>query len=178
MGKIKRRIRIAIDCDDVLIRCNDYALQLLGKKYGKTFSMKGITQWGTMDNILDERISYFQEPAFVATQPLYCGAQDFIAQLSRVGDVILVTSVPPQCSTARQRYLETHFPGVSYIITQDKSMIHTDVMLDDNPTWLKKADVNIPCLYSRPWNRCEETNFPSVSSYSEFLSFIREVGVG
>lgn len=178
MGKIKRRLRIAIDCDDVLIRCNDYALQLLGEKYGRFFSMEDITHWGVMDNILDERISYFQDPAFVETQPLYCGAQEFVSQLHRIGDVVLVTSVPTQCSAAREKYLETHFPGVGYIVTQDKSAIYADVMLDDNPTWLQKASVHFPCLYSRPWNDRNETGFPSVSSYSEFLSFVREVKIG
>lgn len=178
MGKVKRRLRIAVDCDDVLIRCNDYALQLLGKKYGKNFSIENITRWGSLGNVLDERISFFQDPAFVEMQPLYRGAKEFVSELHRIGEVVLVTSVPTQCSTAREKYLETHFPDVNYIVTQDKKIIHADVMLDDNPMWLQKASVHFPCLYSRPWNDRNETGFPSVSSYSEFLSFVREVKIG
>ena len=164
----------AVDCDDVLVSCNEYALQLLNEESSRQLDIAQINRWGVLGNELDDRLHLFEDPTFVQSQPLYPDAQDFIHELKQMGSVVLVTSVPPVCVPYRAAYIERFFPYTDYVITNNKSCVQADVILDDNPAHLKTAKSYHKILYKRPWN-AKETQYVSVSSLDEFLSFVREV---
>lgn len=165
---------VIIDCDDVLVPCNQFALELLNNATGNHFQFSDISKWGLMGNELDSRLCYFNDPEFVRSQPVYTGAKEFIQELASLADVTIVTSVPAQCAKMRKEFLRTEFPNIGSFVTQDKSMIQADIMLDDNPAHLRMSHCRHPILFLRPWNT-KETDFRAVSSYEEFLAFVREV---
>lgn len=165
---------VVIDCDDVLVSCNEFALNLLNKQTESHFKLSDIDKWGLMGNGLDARLRFFSDPRFVRSQPVYAGAKEFLQDLSKIANVTIATCVPMECAEVRKTFIRENFPGMHSIIAQDKSNIVADIMLDDNPMHLKTTNCRYPILFRMPWN-LEETEFRSVSSYNEFLSFVREV---
>ena len=45
-----KKLKIICDADDVLISCNEYALQLLSQVKGQYYNVSRITKWGLLDN--------------------------------------------------------------------------------------------------------------------------------
>lgn len=41
-----KKLKIICDADDVLISCNEYALQLLSQVKGQYYNVSRITKWG------------------------------------------------------------------------------------------------------------------------------------
>lgn len=175
----KYRLRIGLDVDDVLYKCNEYALSLLRKKYGDRpeFNLNAIKSWGTQGNLSDERIGMFSDPAFVEAQPLYEGAAKFVRELCRIADVFFVTAVPPRCMTARAERLSRDFPEVptgNILIGTRKDVIDLDILLDDAPHNIVSTRASYPVLMRRPWNT-ELTGMLSVNAYSDFLHLARMI---
>lgn len=176
MGKLT----IALDCDDVLFSCNELALNKLNEVYGTCYEKTDIKCWGYTGSLIDSRISFFSDPDFVASQPLLQGARKFIAdlkQLPNVDDIIIVTSVPPQCATARFESILRLLPEINpdnIVITACKSCITADYLLDDGVHNLDAAiNVKNRVLFCQPWNDyCQK--YKKVSTYAEFIDFIEE----
>lgn len=181
MKNKKKSVFFVIDCDDVLAKCNAYALSLLGKEKRKIFSIRDINRWGILGNELDERMKFFYDPKFVESQPLYEGCTKFLKELQGYGAVIVSTSVPDCCVVAREKFIQQHWPFLDgYYIGNDKvtaipkkkdSVVY---MLDDNISHLcacKDSNV-IPVVMSRPWNVTWH-KFRRVSTFEEFLNIVK-----
>ena len=85
----KYRLRVGLDVDDILYDCNAYALQCLNEREGiePPLTIYDISGWGTSGTRADERIAYFSDPDFVARQPMFSGAREFVMHLCEVADV-------------------------------------------------------------------------------------------
>jgi guanylate kinase len=132
----KYRLRIGLDVDDILYECNSYALDILRRKYGDSpvFDINNIKSWGPQGTVADERLELFSDPEFVLSQPLVNGAQRFVRDLCRIADVFFITSVPPQCMSARAKRLSEDFPDVpsgNIIMGTRKDLVNIDILLDD-----------------------------------------------
>ena len=176
----KYRLRIGLDVDDVLYECNSYALSLLREKYGDdpVFDVNNIRSWGRQGTIADERIEYFSSPDFVAHQPMFKGAQKFVRELSKMADVFFITSVPPQCMTARAARLQQDFPEVptgNILIGTRKDLLNIDILLDDGAHNISSSQASYPVLMRRPWNT-SLSGLLSVNSYSDFLHLAKVIG--
>ena len=91
-----KKLKIICDADDVLISCNEYALQLLSQVKGQYYNVSRITKWGLLDNELDERLEYFEYAEFYANQPALPGAREFLISLMEKADVFIATAVYPK----------------------------------------------------------------------------------
>lgn len=176
----KYRLRIGLDVDDILYECNSYALRLLKEKYGDAPSLdiNNITGWGLQGNIADERIKYFSDPDFVASQPLYPGAARFVSQLCKIADVFFVTAVPPACMTARAERLAADFPDVppgNILIGTRKDIVNLDILLDDGIHNISSSQASYPVLMRRPWNN-DLSGLLSVNTYEDFIHLAKMVG--
>lgn len=63
-------LKIIIDYDDVLNDCNQAAVDRLNKEKRTRFFLSDIHDWGKTGTLLDERIKYFKDPAFMEKIPL------------------------------------------------------------------------------------------------------------
>lgn len=167
-------LRIILDCDDVLYRTNEAALERLNKEHGTSYVLDNITKWGAISPELDRRMKYFQEPEFIQDVPVYEGAVDFVSTLSGFCKVILATSVDKRCAQARVHAILRDFPMIreeNIYICDTKSHLRGDIMLDDGYHNIKCSAARIPVLFERPWNRCEEY-YPSVRTHVDFLKLV------
>ena len=167
-------LKIILDCDDVLYRTNESALERLNEEQETSYGLEDITKWGTISKELDCRMKYFQDSEFIRSLPVYDGASEFIACLMKFGDVILATSVSPRCATARLDAIRRDFPMVNpgnVLICNEKSHIAGDFMLDDGYHNVVCSAAKVPVLYEKPWNR-DAGYKASVSSYQEFINLI------
>lgn len=176
----KYRLRIGLDVDDTLYECNAYALRLLQEKYGDLpeLALNHISTWGTMGDLSDERLAFFGSPDFVRAQPLYPGAQKFVRDLCRIADVFFVTSVPPQCMSARAERLAADFPEVptgNILIGTRKDIINLDILLDDASHNISASQASYPVLMRRPWNTAL-SGLLAVNSYDDFLHLAKIIG--
>ncbi|MBR4768400.1 MAG: hypothetical protein IK088_05435 [Lachnospiraceae bacterium] len=176
----KYRLRIGLDVDDVLYECNSFALSLLRKKYGDDpiFDVNNIRSWGKQGNISDERIEYFSDPEFVARQPMFKGAQKFVRELCKMAEVFFITSVPPDCMSARAKRLSHDFPEVpvgNMLFGSRKDLVNIDILLDDAAHNISSSQASYPVLMRRPWNT-SLSGILSVNSYSDFLHLARIIG--
>ena len=72
----KYRLSTALDVDDLLMECTEYAIELANEDYKfdppMTIYEKG--RWGKMGTRSDSIYPYFRDPAFYRNQPVYKGA--------------------------------------------------------------------------------------------------------
>lgn len=172
----KYRLRVGLDVDDILYDCNAYALQCLNEREGiaPPLTIYDIRGWGTSGARADERISYFSDPEFVAHQPMFAGAKEFVRRLSSVADVFFVTAVPPACMSARALRLVEDFPEIPpehILIGTRKDMVNLDILLDDGAHNITRTPATYPVLFRRPWNT-HLSGLLSVNSYEDFLHLV------
>ena len=172
----KYRLRIGLDVDDTLYMCNEYALALLRREKGASplCAINHRDVWGRLGDASDERFRYFGDPAFVAAQPIYPGAQDFVRRLTEYGDVFFITAVPPSCMSARAERLAADFPEVPVehiLIGTRKDIVDLDVLLDDGAHNIAASRATYPVLLRRPWNN-DLTGLLSVNGYDDFVHLV------
>ncbi len=172
----KYRLRVGLDVDDILYDCNAYALECLNKKehIEPPLTIYDIRGWGQGGTRADERIAYFGDPEFVAHQPMFAGAREFVHCLSAVADVFFVTAVPPACMSARALRLVEDFPEIPpehILIGTRKDMVNLDILLDDGAHNITRTPATYPVLFRRPWNT-HLSGLLSVNSYDDFLHLV------
>ncbi|MCQ2423612.1 MAG: hypothetical protein MJ088_01785 [Clostridia bacterium] len=175
----KYRLRVGLDVDDVLYVCNEYALGILRERHGDLpeLNINKINSWGAQGNVLDERFAMFSSPEFVASQPLFPGAQKFVRELSKIADVFFVTAVPPACMSARAERLAHDFPEVptsNIVIGTRKDIMDLDILLDDAAHNISRSRATYPVLLRRPWNT-HLSGLLSVNTYDDFIHLAKLV---
>lgn len=171
---MKKTFRVVIDCDDVLFDCNGYAVTRLNKEEGCSFKKEDITAWGELDSVLDKRLQYFHDPAFVREMPVFPGAKEFIAELGKRAEIFVATSVAAECAGERVSAIIQNFPEIkpgNILIGGRKDMLKADMMLDDCPEHIQNAEVTYPVLFRQPWN-LYVSGVISVTTYLEFLTLV------
>lgn len=169
-----RGFKVVIDADDVLLSCNDYALELLKKDTGKECSVNEIDGWGILGKPVDERLRYFDDPQFFSTQPAMEGAGGFLKRVSEMADVTIMTAVNPKFAGMRIERLQKLFPFFSasqVVMGERKDLLNADVILDDRVKNVMSSGCALPVLYRRPWNQ-KMSGFCSVSGYDEFIDIV------
>lgn len=167
-------LRIILDCDDVLYRTNEVALDRLNEELGTSYVLDDLTKWGSISPELDHRMKYFQDPEFIQAIPVYEGAVDLVSTLAGFCKVILATSVDARCAQARVHAIQRDFPMImeeDIFICDSKDHLKGDIMLDDGYHNVESSAARLPVLFERPWNRNEGYN-PSVQTYGDFLKLI------
>ncbi len=172
----KYRLQIGLDVDDILYDCNAYALELLNREEGiqPPLSIYDIRSWGKGKGEADARLRYFEQPEFVASQPILPGAKEFVAQLCEVADVFFISAVPPACMSARAMRLAKDFPEVptkNILLGQRKDLVQLDILLDDGAHNISHSPATYPVLFRMPWNM-HLSGLLSVTCYDDFVHLV------
>ena len=172
----KYRLQIGLDVDDILYECNEYALDLLNRaeNINPPLTIQDIRSWGGNAGRVDDRLRYFGDPEFVASQPILKGAQDFVRKLCEVADVFFVSAVPPACMSARAMRLAADFPEVptaNILLGHRKDLVHLDILLDDGAHNIERSPASYPVLFRKPWNT-HLSGLLSVTSFEDFLHLV------
>lgn len=174
---MKNKLTIAIDYDDVLALCTEYAVQLETAK-GNALDYASIDKWGKTGRNTDVIFRYFADEEFYKTQPLYEGAKDFISALINMGhEIVILTAVDPIFASIRAEKILREFPDVkkeNIILSSRKDLVNVDVLIDDAPHNIDNTPAKFPILFRRPWNQ-NLTGLISVYNYEEILNFIIRV---
>lgn len=180
-----RKLKIGLDCDDVLYKCNSYVIQLENmarRAAGKEpLDIQRLTTYEPTGDDLDVRFEYFKTPAFYEYQPLMEGAVDFVNNLIDMGhDLFIISSMDRKFREIRMRRIAEDFPRITpenIFIAPRKDVFAVDVMLDDavhNLQGDRAVNAQYPILMKKPWNEsC--LGLMSVESYNEFLALIRRI---
>ncbi len=175
----KYRLRVGLDVDDTLYECNAYALRLLRARHGDipALDIEHLNDWGSLGDVSDERLAFFDDPDFVRSQPLYEGAREFVADLCQFADVFFVTAVPPHCMSARAERLKADFPEVpeeNILIGKRKDLVNLDVLLDDAAHNIAASPATYPVLMRRPWNH-RLSGLLAVNSFEDFVHLAKTI---
>lgn len=171
---IKKKLKIAVDFDDVLASCSEHAIDMHYRETGEMLDYSSINDWGYLGLPVDARMAYFQKEEFYETQPAYREAADFLLDLMKMAEVFICTAVYPQFMGLRiQRILKLFpfFPQENILMGKRKDIIHADIMLDDAAHNLDSCSASYPVLLRRPWNR-HVSGIASVRNYQEFLALV------
>jgi len=117
------------------------------------------------------------EPGFFADLPIFPGARDVIAWLYERYDVFIVTAAQefPHSLPDKYRWLQEHLPFISwkrYVFCGDKSIVHTDYMLDDHAYNLRNFR-GTPLLFSAPHN-LGMTVFTRLDNWEEVRTYFEK----
>lgn len=181
----KKRLRIGLDCDDVIFECVSIAIRLVNEQraiQGKPpLEVGDVTAYGVTGTETDAILPYFSKKEFYQLQTAVPGAREMIRTLLAWGhDVFIVTSLPPEFAELRQAMLKAAFPELpeeNIIFAKRKDLITVDVMLDDGPHHIvgkRKVSAKYPVLWRKPWNK-SVVGIRSVQSFSEFLELVSSI---
>lgn len=175
----KNRITVSLDVDDVLYECIPYAIQLGNKKYmyDPPIDVKEVDAWGYLGKRTDVIFEFFQEEEFFRNQPVITGAKEFIKELSKYAEIIIVTAIAPKFMSIRAQRIMEDFPEIkpeNIIISTRKDLVKADITLDDGAHNISSSGALYPVLLRRPWNT-HLTGLLSVNVYEEFMTLFHTI---
>ncbi len=175
----KYKLSTALDIDDVLMECTQYAVDLANEKYrfDPPLSLYEITSWGKRGNRSDAIHEFFTDPEFYRTQPVIKGAKEFVKKLAQMTEVFVSTAIPPEFMGIRAQRIMEEFPEIPpdhIYMGSRKDKIHVDILFDDAMHNILRSEAKYPILLRRPWNQ-EATGMLAVNTYDEFLRLVEEI---
>lgn len=176
---VRKNYDISLDVDDVLMKCNEYALSLINeKRQEEPIRLEQINHWGKQGNDIDQIFDYYNQESFWENQPLYPGAQEFVKELSKFCNIFIMTAIDSKFMDIRTRRLREAFPEIpaeNIMFSTRKDMSSDfDFVLDDRAKNIKNSKAKYPILFRRPWNHCM-SGMLAVNSYEEALNMIRNI---
>lgn len=175
---MSKKIVIGLDCDDVLLPCNELAIQMLNEEKGYNLSIDDVTAWNECGGKVDERLRYFNDIRFFERQKATEEAKKFIRALNeRPVELVAITDVAAVAATQRISVIQRDFPEIprkNIIITGRKDLVHVDILFDDGTHNVFGSAAKWPVLWRRPWNS-NVSGFLSVSGYDDALALVDRI---
>lgn len=173
------KMSVALDVDDLLLECIPYAIRLANEKYNiqPPISIHEVDRWGHLGNRADVIFEYFNDPDFYRNQPVIAGAKEFVEKLTKIAEVFISTSIPPEFMGIRAERIMAEFPQIPaghIYMGSRKDKISVDVLFDDGMHNVFKSNAKYPILMRRPWNQ-DATGMLSVNNYDEFLKLLEVI---
>lgn len=173
------KMSVALDVDDLLLECIPYAIRLANEKYHiqPPISIHEVDRWGHLGNRADVIFEYFNDPDFYRNQPVIAGAKEFVEKLTRIAEVFISTSIPPEFMGIRAERIMAEFPQIPVghiYMGSRKDKINVDVLFDDGMHNVFKSNAKYPILMRRPWNQ-DATGMLAVNNYDEFLKLLEVI---
>ena len=177
--KRRNRLSVALDIDDVLVQCTEYAIKLANEKYkfDPPIQMPEVNKWGKTGKRTDVIHEFFKDPEFYRTQPVIEGAKEFVEKLTKITDVYVSTAIPPEFMGIRAEQIMREFPQIDpkhIYMGSSKEKIHVDILFDDAMHNVLNSNARYPILMRRPWNE-EATGLLAVNTYDEFLKLVEVI---
>lgn len=170
------RLSVALDVDDLLMSCTEYAIQLANEKYNFTppITIYEASGWGKLGTRVDVIHEFFGKAEFYETMPVLEGAKEFVSKLSQKAEIFISTAVPPEFMGIRAKRIREEFPQIPadhIYMGARKDKITTDILFDDALHNVLNSNAQYPILMRRPWNE-ESTGMLAVNTYDEFLKVV------
>lgn len=177
--KRRNRLSVALDIDDVLMSCTEYALQLANEKYkfDPPLKLEEVNGWGKQNKRTDVMFEFFDSEEFYRTQPVLPGAKEFVEKLTQMTEVFVSTAIPPKFMGIRAEQILREFPQIPQdhiYMGSRKDKIHVDMLFDDAMHNVLHSNARYPILMRRPWNQ-EATGLLAVNTYDEFLQLVEVI---
>ena len=175
----KYRLSTALDIDDLLMECTEYAVRLANEKYkfDPPISIHEIKQWGKQGTRSDAIFEFFSDPEFYRTQPVIKGAKEFVRKLTQMTEVFVSTAIPPEFMGIRAKRIMEEFPEIPadhIYMGSRKDKINVDILFDDAMHNIVRSEARYPILMRRPWNQ-KATGMLAVNTYDEFLKLVEVI---
>lgn len=170
-----RKFRVILDCDDVLFKCNEIAINMLNQERNTEYTLYDITSWGLTGTEIDDRLKYYEQESFFENLPVIEGAKEFVKALSKKAEIFICTNVPLKMASVRAEAIKENFPEIkpeNILIGSRKDLLKADMMLDDCIDNLIGSNVDYPVLMQRPWNYNGNSGLLSVDGYQQFLELV------
>jgi 5'(3')-deoxyribonucleotidase len=173
LARRPRRLRIAIDMDDVMADAVTEYLQRYNAAFGAQLTVSDIHGRHLEDHVPAahrEAALALIDASFFEQLAVLPDAQDVIRELAARHDVFIVSAaMDVPCSfEAKYRWLQRHFPFITpsqIVFCGDKSIVDADYLIDDQPRHFARFKGR-PLLFSAPHNAAE-TRHERVASWAE-----------
>lgn len=168
-----KKDRIIVDADKVVYMFDEPVCDQLNLDLGTNYKPEDLAVWGKTGDERDYKYKLFENPEFIGSLPMYPGAQKFIKELQKRGEVIFCTACFSQTLTARSEALQRDF-GVSpenVITASKKDLIHAEFMIDDSPFNIRHSNCTYPILLRRPGSEAV-SGCMSATKYEDIITFI------
>ena len=108
------RLSVALDIDDLLMECTEYAIELANKKYqfDPPIRIYEACGWGKLGTRVDVVHEFFSQAEFYETQPVIEGAREFVKKLTQIAEVFISTAIPPEFMGIRAKRIREEFPEI------------------------------------------------------------------
>jgi 5'-nucleotidase len=168
---------VAIDMDNVIADIELHVINLYHKACGIYISreaMHGIPEGDAFPD--KERVhKIVRTPNFFRSVPVMDGAVEALQQLIINFDVYIVSAAMefPLSLYEKYQWLQEHFPFIRWtniIFCGDKSIIHTDYLIDDHPKNLDFC-AGKPIMFTAGHNR-NHTNHLRVNNWTDAVAFL------
>lgn len=170
--KKKKQLVVGLDVDDTIGVCMAAALTRWAEETGVSLTPYDVTGWVSTEAGWTK---YFEDPDFVANQPVVPGAQRFVRELMKRGcDVLITTAVPMHVAPARAAWLRKNFPEIkpeNFIFGRRKEVYALDVMVDDAAHNILNSKAKYPILMRKPWNQ-NVTGLMAANDFDDCLNLI------
>jgi 5'(3')-deoxyribonucleotidase len=180
----QRRLRIAIDMDEVMADALTEQLRRYNAAYGTSITASELSgrhleqcippaHRETAEAMFDA--SFFEDLAVLPD------CQDVVRQLADRYEVFIASAAMdvPRSFDAKYRWLQRHFPFIppSHIVfCGDKAIVDADYLIDDRPRHFAKFKGQ-GLLFSAPHN-AGETPYPRVASWKDVREYFARLDAG
>lgn len=164
---------IAIDVDGVIADNMTQWLNLYNQEYNDVLNENDIQGWNIHMYVREECgtkiYRYLHESNFIHSMNMYPGTYNALYRLSGLYNVVIVTA---QTGSARIEWIRRHLPFIrDAVIAKDKTIVTTDIIVDDAVHNLEKHPASFKILWTRPWN-IHDTRFLRVQSWKELINLL------
>lgn len=181
----RRRLRVAIDMDEVMADSLGEHLRRYNSAYGASvtadhFRGMHLEEW--VPPAQREAVEAMYDASFFAALDVMPDCQAVVRELTERYDVLIVTAaMDVPCSfDAKFQWLQRHFPFIpatNIVFCGDKGIVDADFLIDDRARHFARFK-GAPLLYSAPHN-AHVTGYPRVNSWREVRDhFARLEGLG
>lgn len=169
--------RIAIDMDDVIANPLSKHLALFNKRYNENIliqDLQGKYLTEIRPALKEEILNILAESTFFRDLDVIEDSQEVIKELSQHYEIYIVTAAMefPTSFTAKYEWLKDHFSFLderNFVFCGDKSIIHADYLIDDNPKHFKRFSGQ-GILFNSPYNTLE-TNYFRINNWQEIRNY-------
>lgn len=189
MQTIKKKVKVALDFDGVLVDIIPILLDEIEKAYGKKYTKEEVTSWGIFYNewgikegklwrLFDRAGERIEEYPIIDE---FAESVIFLLKHEYDLEIDVVTSDPASEEMIDKKlqtlgFTEKHIDNLVCLgATHNKAELDYDVYIDDNPNLCKKLkEHQIQFLYDQPWNKHIENtkNVFRIYSFTDLLEKI------
>jgi 5'-nucleotidase len=174
-----RKLRIAVDMDEVVADALGKQLRLYNERYGTGVSTEELHGLELVDIVPVEHqnwvLAMLHEPSFFADLEWIPGAREGMETLCAEHDVYIASAATefPGSFVDKLNWLETRLPQIPrqrVIFCGEKSVLDVDYLIDDTPGHFAGLR-GVGLLFDAPHNRGDKQHY-RVHGWSEVLSAI------